>query len=149
MNKILLCFILIVGIACAKETCSLTGIDKDKYRNDSYITEYKFQCIDIKGYDYVEHEVLIKFNKLDGIVSRYYIDDTERKTESYGSFIDENEDGTYKMIGYVDISLYDEFHIEIKNNYKITSYESMEKTLVNKWNRLKKFIPKYSLNYNI
>lgn len=146
MKKLIICFI-IVGVACAKETCSLIGIDKDKYSNGIHITEYKFQCTGIKGYDYVEHEVLIKFNQLDGIVSRYYIDDTERKTESYGSFIDENEDGTYKMIGYVDISLYDEFHIEIKNNNKITSYESMEKTLVNKWNRLKKFIPKYSLNY--
>lgn len=150
MNKLILCSMLAVGIGCAKENCSFTGIDEEEYRA-SYIKVYTFQCTGITGYDYVEHKVWVNFGTyLKAIFSSYYIDDIERKTEYFGYTEYHNKDETVEDLGEKSISLYDEFHIQIKYNDYYTSIESMEKTILNKWNRLKKYInncpPSWKIN---
>lgn len=136
---------LAVGLCCAKENCEFLNIDDGKY-SASFIKVYNFRCTGIKGYDYVEHEVLIKYSEyLDAVFSSYYIDGTERKREYFGYIENEKKDGSVEFIGSKNVSLYDEFHIQIKDNDNYTSFESMEKTILNKWNRLKRCINKTDL----
>lgn len=132
---------LAVGLCYGKENCEFLNIDEDSYRS-SFIKVYNFSCTGVKGYDYVDHEVLVQFNQLYDVSSSYYIDSTERKSEYFGYTENEKSNGEIEFIGYSNTYLYDEFHIKIKSNYYIISFESMKKTLLNKWNRLKKYINK-------
>ena len=140
MNKLLLGTMLAVGLCCAAENCEFLNIDEEKY-SASFAKTYNFRCTGDKGYDYVEHEVLIKFNSLDAIFSSYYIDETERKLEVF-EYTENEKNGDVEFIGYRGVTLYDEFHVEIKQNINTTSFDYMEKTLRNKWNKLKKTINK-------
>lgn len=142
MNKLILGTMLAVGLCCAKENCEFLNIDEGEY-SASFTKVYNFRCTGIKGYDYVEHKVSIKFSKyLDAVFSSYYIDGTERKSECFSYAENEKKNGDIEFIGYRVTSLYDEFHIMIKLNQYTTSFDYMEKTLLNKWNRLKKYINK-------
>lgn len=142
MNKLILGTMLAVGLCCAKEHCEFLNIDDRKY-SDSFITVYNFRCTGVKGYDYVEHEVLIKYGEyLDAVFSSYYIDETERKREYFNYTENEKKNGDVEFIGNKVTYLYDEFHIMIKQNQYTTSFDYMEKTILNKWNRLKKTINK-------
>ena len=136
MNKLILGTILAVGLCYAKENCEFLNIDDKKY-SASFIKAYNFRCTGVKGYDYIDHEVWVKFDQLNAVFSSYYINETERKQEYFGYTEDEKRNG---IIGHSSTDLYDEFHVEIKSNYYTTSFENMEKTLLNKWNRLKRCI---------
>lgn len=140
MNKLILCSMLAVGLCCARENCEFLNIEEKQY---STISVYNFRCTGIKGYDYVEHEIHINYNKyLSAVYSSYYIEETERKFETFEYTTNEKKNGDTEDIGLHCISLYDEFHIEMKGNCYTTSYESVERTILNKWNRLKKTINK-------
>lgn len=139
MNKLILFSILAVGLCFAKENCKFLNIDTSKYQST---TIYNFRCTNIKGYDYVDHEVLVKFKSLDAIYSSYYIDSIKRKEETFDYTTNEKKNEEVEYIGYKCVNLFDEFNIIIKGNCYITSLESMNNTLVNKWNKLKKNIKK-------
>lgn len=141
MNKLILCSILAVGLCYCKENCEFLNIDENSY-SSSHIKIYNFSCTGVKGYDYVDHNVWVEFDQLNAVSSNYYIDGTDRKHEYFGYRENEKSNGEIEIIGISITDLYDEFHIEIKSNCYSTSFESMEKTLLNKWNRLKKYINK-------
>jgi hypothetical protein len=133
---------LAVGLCCAKENCSFTGVDEERYKS-SFIKIYNFHCTGAKGYDYVEHAVWVQYDRnLHSVLSSYYIDGTERKVECFEYTENEKKNGDVDNIGLYSITLYDEFNIVTKQNYYTTSFDYMEKTLLNKWNRLKKTINK-------
>lgn len=133
---------LAVGLCCAKENCEFLNIDDEKY-SYNFIKVYNFRCTGVKGYDYVEHEVFIKYGGyLDVVSSSYYIDGTERKSECFRYTENVKKNGDVEFIGYRVTYLYDEFHIITKQNQYTTSFDYMEKTILNKWNKLKKTINK-------
>jgi hypothetical protein len=124
---------LAVGLCCAKENCSFTGVDEERYKS-SFITIYNFHCTGVKGYDYVEHAVWVQYDRnLHSVLSSYYIDGTERKDEAFDYTTNEKRDGTVDYIGSYSITLYDEFHIVTKQNNYTTSFDYMQKNLLNKW----------------
>ena len=140
MNKLILFSMLAVVLCCAKENCEFLNIDEERY-SSSLLTAYNFRCTGIKGYDYVEHEVLVQFNSsLDAVFSSYYIDDKERKSEYFNFEENEKKNGDVEYIGHKCVFLYDEFHIEMKEDCSFTSLNSMKKILLNKWNKLKRYI---------
>ena len=132
---------LAVGLAFAKEDCDFVNLDKEKYRSFN-MEIYNFACSGIKGYDYVLHEVQVQLSHLDGIYSTYYIDNKERKTEYFQTTTNEKRNGDIEYIGSKSVMLLDEFHVVVKEIEQITSYETMEKILRSKWNRLKRYIDK-------
>lgn len=132
---------LISGLACAKEDCDFVKLDKESYRS-FHIEIYNFACSGIKGYDYVLHKVHVQSSHLDGIYSTYYIDNKERKQEYFETTTNEKRNGDIEYIGSKSVMLLDEFHVVVKDVEQITSYETMEKILRSKWNRLKQYIDK-------
>ena len=129
MNKLLLGTLLAVGICYSAEKCSfmnLGTVDGSSY--------YHLKCDDIEESDSVRYIITVNRNEITHIESFYYNNGMKQKYEIIGY--------DYRDIGYVKTIVYDEFKIPIEHNLDYCDKEIMERTIRNKWNKLKRYIKK-------